>query len=118
MAWRTAWSATERVGKSALPIVRISRTVRMRLSRAVPREASHALRKLSFDLHCPVSTGELWVACHDDDKRTPLNRRMRVCETCHATVQQSMWGPDGPTEQDTGLLFEGTSWNAARRTSQ
>lgn len=30
------------------------------------------------------------VACHDNEKRTPRNRRMRVCETCHATVQQSI----------------------------
>lgn len=26
------------------------------------------------------------VTCHDDVKRTPSNRRMRICETCHASL--------------------------------
>ena len=28
------------------------------------------------------------VECHDDSERTPADRRMRVCETCHATRQE------------------------------
>jgi hypothetical protein len=30
------------------------------------------------------------VACHDDDARVPPTKRMRVCETCHATRQQRL----------------------------
>lgn len=29
------------------------------------------------------------VACHDDSRRVPTTRRMRSCETCHATRAQS-----------------------------
>jgi hypothetical protein len=30
------------------------------------------------------------VSCHDDSARTPPDRRMRACETCHATRQASI----------------------------
>jgi hypothetical protein len=38
--------------------------------------------------HAPPAMASC-VACHDDDARTPRPRRMRVCETCHATRQAS-----------------------------
>jgi hypothetical protein len=28
------------------------------------------------------------VACHDDSRRVPISKRMRMCETCHATRAQ------------------------------
>jgi hypothetical protein len=30
------------------------------------------------------------VACHDDDRRVPSQRNMRVCETCHANEKESL----------------------------
>jgi hypothetical protein len=38
--------------------------------------------------HAPPSMPSC-VACHDDDTRTPPDRRMRVCETCHIAKQSS-----------------------------
>ncbi|HUS69090.1 MAG TPA: hypothetical protein VMZ28_31350 [Kofleriaceae bacterium] len=37
----------------------------------------------------PAPSMPACVACHDDDTRTPADRRMRVCETCHLEKQAS-----------------------------
>jgi len=40
------------------------------------------------DAHSPPPTSAC-VACHDDDRRTPGESRMRICETCHATRRET-----------------------------
>ncbi len=42
----------------------------------------------SSDRHPPPPIATC-VACHDDSRRVPITRRMRTCETCHATRAQS-----------------------------
>lgn len=42
----------------------------------------------SSDQHPPPPIATC-VACHDDSRRVPVTRRMRTCETCHATRAQS-----------------------------
>lgn len=43
----------------------------------------------SADRHPPPPIATC-VACHDDSRRVPINKRMRMCETCHATRAQSL----------------------------
>ncbi|HUE97332.1 MAG TPA: WYL domain-containing protein [Longimicrobiaceae bacterium] len=79
------------------------------------REASHALRKLSFNLHCPASTGELWVE-HPDAARVrdllvalaeAVARRKRVRFRYHGIYRGEA------TDRDVagyGLLFLKGNW--------
>jgi hypothetical protein len=39
--------------------------------------------------HAPPTTAAC-VGCHDDSARTPPDRRMRMCETCHATKRSTI----------------------------
>lgn len=38
--------------------------------------------------HPPPSIASC-VACHDDEARVPVSKRMRICETCHADVAET-----------------------------
>lgn len=42
----------------------------------------------SADAHLEIDTA-VCVDCHDDPERTPSNKRMRACETCHSAKAQS-----------------------------
>lgn len=39
--------------------------------------------------HAPPSIAAC-VACHDDEARVPVAKRMRICETCHADVAETI----------------------------
>jgi hypothetical protein len=49
-------------------------------------EACHvqSAQSTKFDDHAAPRV-EACVGCHDDNDRTPLGNRMRICETCHTT---------------------------------
>jgi hypothetical protein len=43
-------------------------------------------RAVATDGRLPKPPLAACVACHDDPDRVPLTKRMRVCETCHASI--------------------------------
>jgi hypothetical protein len=54
-------------------------------------ETCHAATQLATGTadHAPPSIAAC-VTCHDDSARVPVTQRMRICETCHTTREQSL----------------------------